>query len=100
MIVVRILLFVFCLWNISKVFSSFSQKAHVQQFIATEDELNKAAEARSTCQKLLKRLYGSGDFDPSHPQSMSSLRQLEVIQYWWLNLLTLFYLFLPSFAYK
>ncbi|KAI3713120.1 hypothetical protein L1987_71692 [Smallanthus sonchifolius] len=61
------------------------QKAHVQQFIATEDELNKAAEARSTCQKLLKRLYGSGDFDPSHPlgvggtsQTMSSLRQLEL----------------------
>ncbi|KAK9052486.1 hypothetical protein SSX86_029115 [Deinandra increscens subsp. villosa] len=61
------------------------QKAHVQQFIATEDELNKAAEARSTCQKLLKRLYGSVDFDPSHPlgvggtsQTMSSLRQLEL----------------------
>ncbi|KAL8200648.1 hypothetical protein R6Q57_011987 [Mikania cordata] len=61
------------------------QKAHVQQFIATEDELNKAAEARSTCQKLLKRLYGSADFDPAHPlgvggtsQTMSSLRQLEL----------------------
>ncbi|KAI7749441.1 hypothetical protein M8C21_000261 [Ambrosia artemisiifolia] len=61
------------------------QKAHVQQFIATEDELNKAAEARTTCQKLLKRLYGSVDFDPSHPlavggtsQTMSSLRQLEL----------------------
>ncbi|XP_076885173.1 AUGMIN subunit 5-like [Bidens hawaiensis] len=61
------------------------QKAHVQQFVATEDELNKAAEARSTCQKLLKRLYGSVDFDPSHPlgvggtsQTMSSLRQLEL----------------------
>ncbi|KAI3677440.1 hypothetical protein L2E82_51727 [Cichorium intybus] len=61
------------------------QKAHVQQFVATEDELNKAAEARSMCQKLLKRLYGSVDFDPSHSlgvggtsQTMSSLRQLEL----------------------
>lgn len=61
------------------------QKAHVQQFVATEDELNKAAEARSMCQKLLKRLYGSVDFDSSHSlgvgrtsQTMSSLRQLEL----------------------
>ncbi|KAI3503213.1 hypothetical protein L1887_31651 [Cichorium endivia] len=61
------------------------QKAHVQQFVATEDELNKASEARSMCQKLLKRLYGSVDFDPSHSlgvggtsQTMSSLRQLEL----------------------
>nr|XP_043606302.1 AUGMIN subunit 5 [Erigeron canadensis] len=61
------------------------QKAHVQQFVATEDELNKAAEARSTCQKLLKRLYGTVDIDPSHTlgvggtsQTMSSLRQLEL----------------------
>ncbi|PWA79359.1 hypothetical protein CTI12_AA209280 [Artemisia annua] len=60
------------------------QKAHVQQFVATEDELNKAAEARSTCQKLLRRLYGS-DIDSSHAlgvggasQPMSSLRQLEL----------------------
>ncbi|KAJ9564076.1 hypothetical protein OSB04_000042 [Centaurea solstitialis] len=61
------------------------QKAHVQQFVATEDELNKAAEARSTCQKLLKRLYGRVDVDPSPSlsiggtsQTMSSLRQLEI----------------------
>nr|XP_043634986.1 AUGMIN subunit 5-like [Erigeron canadensis] len=61
------------------------QKAHVQQFVATEDQLNKAAEARSACQKLLKRLYGSSDADPSlsfsfgrTSQSMSSLRQLEL----------------------
>ncbi|GJW71602.1 augmin subunit 5 [Tanacetum coccineum] len=60
------------------------QKAHVQQFVATEDELNKAAEAGSTCQKLLRRLYGS-DVDSSHSlgvgvtsQPMSSLRQLEL----------------------
>ncbi|KAL4568585.1 hypothetical protein LXL04_024200 [Taraxacum kok-saghyz] len=57
------------------------QKAHVQQFVATEDELNKAAEARTTCQKLLKRLHGSVDFDSSNggtSQTMSSLRQLEL----------------------
>ncbi|GJS36668.1 hypothetical protein Tco_0535050 [Tanacetum coccineum] len=34
-------------------------KAHVRKFVATEDQLNKAVEARSTCQKLLKRLLGS-----------------------------------------
>ncbi|KAL1824427.1 hypothetical protein ACET3Z_011205 [Daucus carota] len=60
------------------------QKAHVQQFVATEDSLNKAAEARSMCQKLLKRLLGSNDVVSSHTviggtsQNMSSLRQLEL----------------------
>ncbi|OAY78970.1 AUGMIN subunit 5 [Ananas comosus] len=37
------------------------QKAHVQQFVATEDALNKAAEAKALCQKLLKRLHGGSD---------------------------------------
>lgn len=59
--------------------SSCLQKAHVQQFVATEDQLNKAAEAKSAFQKLQKRLYGSDDED-SFSQNMSSLRQLEVIQ--------------------
>ncbi|XP_059670486.1 AUGMIN subunit 5-like [Cornus florida] len=60
------------------------QKAHVQQFVATEDALNKAAEARNTCQKLIKRLHGSADAVSSHtllggtPQNMGSLRQLEL----------------------
>lgn len=60
------------------------QKAHVQQFVATEDALNKAAEARSMCQKLLKRLQGSNDVVSAHTviggtsQNMSSLRQLEL----------------------
>ncbi|KAK6128834.1 hypothetical protein DH2020_037470 [Rehmannia glutinosa] len=61
------------------------QKAHVQQFLATEDALNKAAEARNTSQLLLKRLHGSGDAVSSHSivtagtsQNMSSLRQLEL----------------------
>ncbi|XP_024996684.1 AUGMIN subunit 5-like [Cynara cardunculus var. scolymus] len=61
------------------------QKAHVQQFVATEDQLNKAAEAKSACQKLLKRLSGSSDVDSllsldvgGTSQNMSSLRQLEL----------------------
>ncbi|KAL1563198.1 AUGMIN subunit 5 [Salvia divinorum] len=61
------------------------QKAHVQQFLATEDALNKAAEARNTSQLLLKRLNGSGDTVSSNSlvsagtsQNMSSLRQLEL----------------------
>ncbi|KAK4359107.1 hypothetical protein RND71_021336 [Anisodus tanguticus] len=61
------------------------QKAHVQQFMATEDALNKAAEARNMSQQLLKRLQGTGDAISSQSlviggtsKSMSSLRQLEL----------------------
>ncbi|CAA0823341.1 Unknown protein [Striga hermonthica] len=61
------------------------QKAHVQQFLATEDALNKAAEARNMSQLLLKRLNGSGETVSSQSlvtagtsQNMSSLRQLEL----------------------
>ncbi|KAL3813502.1 hypothetical protein ACJIZ3_014770 [Penstemon smallii] len=64
------------------------QKAHVQQFLATEDSLNKAAEARKSSQSLLKRLHGSGDAVSSDSrvnagasQNMSSLRQL-VLEVW------------------
>lgn len=63
----------------------FFQKAHVQQFLATEDALNKAAEARDLCQKLIKRLHGSGDVISSQAlaggtsQNVGSLRQFEVI---------------------
>ncbi|XP_057462891.1 AUGMIN subunit 5 [Actinidia eriantha] len=60
------------------------QKAHVQQFVATEDALNKAAEARNMCQKLLQRLQGGGDaissqslIGGSTSQNVSSLRQFE-----------------------
>ncbi|KAI3520901.1 hypothetical protein L1887_10354 [Cichorium endivia] len=53
------------------------QKAHVQQFVATEDQLNKAAEAKSVFQNLLKHLYGSSDEDSSLSYK-SSLRQLEL----------------------
>ncbi|XP_010257953.1 PREDICTED: AUGMIN subunit 5 [Nelumbo nucifera] len=42
------------------------QKAHVQQFVATEDSLNKAAEARNLCQKLIKRLQGSNGVVSQH----------------------------------
>ncbi|XP_059641277.1 AUGMIN subunit 5 [Cornus florida] len=60
------------------------QKAHVEQFVATEDALNKASEARNMCQKLIKRLHGGGDVASSHSlvggasQNMSSIRQLEL----------------------
>ncbi|KAJ7974268.1 AUGMIN subunit 5 [Quillaja saponaria] len=61
------------------------QKAHVQQFLATEDALNKAAEARDLCQKLIKRLHGNGDVVSSNPAgigsaslSVGSLRQFEL----------------------
>uniref|UniRef100_M8CVR3 AUGMIN subunit 5 n=1 Tax=Aegilops tauschii TaxID=37682 RepID=M8CVR3_AEGTA len=37
------------------------QKEHVQQFLATEDALNKAAEAKALSQKLLQRLHGTVD---------------------------------------
>ncbi|XP_009373767.2 AUGMIN subunit 5 [Pyrus x bretschneideri] len=55
------------------------QKAHVQQFLATEDALNKAAEARGLCQKLIKRLHGDSDVASSGAsQNVGSLRQLEL----------------------
>ncbi|XP_048327905.2 AUGMIN subunit 5 [Ziziphus jujuba] len=61
------------------------QKAHVQQFLASEDAHNKAAEARNLCQKLIKRLHGNGDVVSSHSigvggssQNVSGLRQFEL----------------------
>lgn len=57
----------------------------MQQFLATEDALNKASEARNLCQKLIKRLHGSNDIVSSHSlvggtsQNVGSLRQFEVI---------------------
>ncbi|XAR51619.1 hypothetical protein NMG60_11006296 [Bertholletia excelsa] len=60
------------------------QKAHVQQFLATEDALNKAAEARKMCQRLLQRLQGGGDAVPSQSlvggtsQNVGNLRQFEL----------------------
>ena len=65
--------------------SSCTQKAHVQQFLATDDARNKAAEARDLCQKLVKRLHGSNDVVSSNSlgvggasQNVGSLRQFEV----------------------
>ncbi|KAE8703879.1 putative Flavonol 4'-sulfotransferase [Hibiscus syriacus] len=58
--------------------------AHVQQFLATEDALNKATEARDLCQKLIKRLQGGSDLVPSRSlvgaatQNVGSLRQFEL----------------------
>ncbi|KAL9231271.1 hypothetical protein vseg_006518 [Gypsophila vaccaria] len=60
------------------------QKAHVQQFVATEDALNRAAEARDMCQKLLARLHGSGDLISHLPtlggtsQNIGSNRQFQM----------------------
>lgn len=55
------------------------QKAHVQQFLATEDALNKAAEARDLCQKLIKRLHGGNSVGiGSTSQNIGSLRQFEL----------------------
>ncbi|KAG5001610.1 hypothetical protein JHK87_022682 [Glycine soja] len=61
-----------------------SQKAHVQQFLATEDALNKAAEARDMCVELMKRLHGGTDVSScslgigSNSQNVGSVRQLEI----------------------
>lgn len=60
------------------------QKAHVQQFVATEDALNKAAEARNLSQKLIKRLHGSTDgvasdsIPAAASQNLGSLRHFEL----------------------
>lgn len=62
-----------------------SQKAHVQQFLATEDALNNAAEARDLCEKLMKRLHGGTDVTSrsigigATSQNVGSLRQLQVL---------------------
>ncbi|CAI8591971.1 unnamed protein product [Vicia faba] len=54
------------------------QKAHVQQFLATEEALNSAAEARDLCEKLIKRLHGGTDVTSRSSQNIGSLRQLQV----------------------
>lgn len=61
------------------------QKAHVQQFVATEDALNKAAEAKGLSQKLIKRLHGSNDVVTSQAmptggtsQNLVNIRHLEL----------------------
>ncbi|KAL0920791.1 hypothetical protein M5K25_009960 [Dendrobium thyrsiflorum] len=61
------------------------QKAHVQQFVATEDALNKAAEAKSLTQKLIKRMHGNSDLVPSQTapaggtsQSLGNVRHFEM----------------------
>uniref|UniRef100_A0A0E0M0T1 AUGMIN subunit 5 n=1 Tax=Oryza punctata TaxID=4537 RepID=A0A0E0M0T1_ORYPU len=61
------------------------QKEHVQQFLATEDALNKAAEAKAKSQKLLQRLHGTSDTAGSKKmptgntsQNMTNSRHLEL----------------------
>ncbi|CAH1418487.1 unnamed protein product [Lactuca virosa] len=60
---------------------SSPDKAHVQQFVAAEDELNKAAEARSMCQKLKvweKEREASG-LKASLTTLMSKVQQLNML---------------------
>ncbi|GJN34088.1 hypothetical protein PR202_gb22726 [Eleusine coracana subsp. coracana] len=61
------------------------QKEHVQQFLATEDALNKAAEAKALSQKLLERLQGTVDMAGSKKllngntsQNVTNSRHLEL----------------------
>lgn len=64
----------------------FLQKAHVQQFLATEDSLNKASDAQNLCIKLIKRLEGSLDLVTAQKipggmsQSIGNIRHSEVLQ--------------------
>lgn len=58
----------------------------MQQFVATEDALNKAAEAKALCQKLLKRLHGGSDLVTSQKlpagnasHNLGNNRHLEVL---------------------
>lgn len=57
----------------------------MQQFLATEDALNKAAEAKALSQKLLQRLHGTIDMAGSKKlptgntsQNVTNSRHLEV----------------------
>ncbi|KAG0559122.1 hypothetical protein KC19_10G080700 [Ceratodon purpureus] len=57
------------------------QKAHVQQFMATEDALNQVAQARRMTDELIRRIRGTDaapSFTTSDVQNSGSLRQLEL----------------------
>ncbi|KAI5055330.1 hypothetical protein GOP47_0030475 [Adiantum capillus-veneris] len=62
------------------------QRAHVQQFMATEEALNAAAEAKKASQELIRRIHGgsnAGDVSNStssrdYSQSTGSSRQFEL----------------------
>ncbi|XP_024384467.1 AUGMIN subunit 5 isoform X1 [Physcomitrium patens] len=57
------------------------QKAHVQQFMATEDALNQVAQARRMTDELIRRIRGTDavpSFTNSDVQNSGSLRQLEL----------------------
>lgn len=61
------------------------QRAHVQQFMATEEALNAAADAKKASQELIRRIHGgsSGDVSNStstrdYAQSTGSSRQFEL----------------------
>ncbi|KAH9301734.1 hypothetical protein KI387_013317, partial [Taxus chinensis] len=66
------------------------QKAHVQQFMATEDALNKAADARKSSEKLIRRMHGSDNGDSGYSfavgdnvQSAGGMRQFEAAAASW-----------------
>lgn len=58
----------------------------MQQFLATEDFLNKASDAQNLCIKLIKRLEGSLDLVTAQKipggisQSIGNIRHSEVLQ--------------------
>ncbi|MCO5602496.1 hypothetical protein L7F22_056628 [Adiantum nelumboides] len=62
------------------------QRAHVQQFMATEEALNAAADAKKASQELIRRIHGGSDAGDAsncsntrdYSQSTGSSRQFEV----------------------
>ena len=59
------------------------QRAHVQQFIATEDALNAAADAKKESQELVRRIHGASNAGDAtnnreYVQNSASSRQFEV----------------------
>ncbi|KAK7815704.1 augmin subunit 5, partial [Quercus suber] len=56
----------------------YDHKAHVQQFLATDDAWNKAAEARDLCQKLVKLSSNSLGVEGAS-QNVGSFRKFELI---------------------
>jgi hypothetical protein len=61
------------------------QRAHVQQFMATEDALNQAAQAKKLSDELIRRIHGAADgadaavsmVTKDGAQNAGSLRQFE-----------------------
>ncbi|KAH7289238.1 hypothetical protein KP509_31G065400 [Ceratopteris richardii] len=54
------------------------QKAHVQQFMATEEALNAAADAKKASQELIQRIHGGSNGGDASNSSTGSSRQFEL----------------------